>query len=130
MDDYDNAIAAYEKSLAIDPEGVTPLQNMAVAYAYKKEFRKAIDTYKKLGALNAQDPEIFYGIGKIYAFDLGDLEQGLDNLCTAYVLYVQKKSPYRTDAEKLMQMIYAQMKQNGKEDAFDNILKAHNINSH
>jgi len=50
-------------------------------------------------------------------------------MCKAYKLYVEQKSPYRTDAEKLIQMIYAEMKKNGKEEKFNEILKANNLNS-
>jgi hypothetical protein len=42
---------------------------------------------------------------------------------------VEQKSPYRTDAEKIIQMIYADMKKNGNEAKFNEILKANNLNS-
>lgn len=127
LNDIDNAIIAYQKSLAIDPDGAMPLQNIAVAYQYKKEFYKAIEAYKKLAELDSKNPEIYYGIGNVYAFNLNDQENGLDNLCKAYNIYTEMKSPYRTDAGTLIQRIYANLKKEGKEDKFFEILKNNNI---
>ena len=127
MEDYDNAIKAYQKSLSIDPEGKTPLQNIAVVYQYTKEFNKAIDAYKKLSELDASNPEVFYGIGLVYALNMHDNENGLTNICKAYNLYLKTNSPYRTDAEKIIQIIYQDMKKNGKEEKFHAILKENHI---
>lgn len=128
LEDFDNAILAYQKSLEIDPDGKMPLQNIAVAYQYKNEFQKAIEAYKKLSELDNKDPEIYYGIGNIYAFNLNDSEKGLDNLCKAYNIYSEMKSPYRADAQTLIQKIYGNLKKEGKENKFFEILKNNNIN--
>lgn len=124
---YDKAIDCYKKSLEIDPKGMTPLQNIALVYQYKKEYQKAIEAYGKLAELDKNNPEIYYGIGNVYANDLKEYEKGLDNMCKAYNLYVYLKSPYRTDAEKIIRMIYAEMKKQGKEEQFNQILKNNNI---
>ncbi|MBF4518450.1 tetratricopeptide repeat protein [Flavobacterium sp. ANB] len=129
LEEYDLAIDSYEKSLKIDPNGKMPLQNIAVAYAYKKNYKKAVKAYEKLAGIDANDPEVFYGIGQMYALYLNDNEKALNNMCQAYRLYVEQKSPYRTDAEKIIQLIYANMKKEGKEDKFTEILKANNLNS-
>ncbi|RKR12002.1 TPR repeat protein [Flavobacterium sp. 90] len=129
LEQYDLALESYEKSLKIDPNGLMPLQNIAVVYSYKKEYQKAVTTYEKIAKIDPNNPEVFYGIGQLYALHLNDTEKGLDNMCKAYKLYVEQKSPYRTDAEKLIQMIYAEMKKNGKEEKFNEILKANNLNS-
>lgn len=126
---FDEALAAYNKSLEIDPNGATPWQNIAVVYQYKKEYDKAIKAYEKLAEIDNTNPEVFYGMGQVYAGKLNDYEKGLDNMCKAYNLYVKQKSPYRTDAEKIIQAIYAQMKKEGKEDKFNEILKANHISS-
>lgn len=128
LEDFDNAIIAYQKSLEIDPNGSMPLLNIAVAYQYKKEYYKAIEAYKKLSELDSKNPEIYYGIGNVYAFSLNDYENGLDNLCKAYNIYSETKSPYRTDAQTLIQRIYSYLKKEGKEDKFFEILKNNNIN--
>ncbi|MFD1602222.1 tetratricopeptide repeat protein [Flavobacterium artemisiae] len=127
LEQYDLAIESYEKSLKIDPNGLMPLQNIAVAYQYKRQYKKAVKTYEKLSKIQSENPEVYYGIGQMYAFYLNDTEKGLENMCKAYTLYIQQKSPYRTDAEKIIQMIYEQMKKDGKEEVFNKILTANNI---
>lgn len=126
---FDEAIDAYEKSLKIDPNGQVPLQNIAIAYIYKKEYKKAIKYYEKLAKLDDSNPEVFYGIGNIYVQYINDYEKGLDNLCIAYNIYVATKSPYRTDAEQLINVAYSELKKQGKETTFFDILKKHNISS-
>lgn len=127
INNYDKAIECYERSLKIDPKGQMPLQNIAVAYQYKKEYQKAIDAYKRLSLLDRNNPEIYYGIGVIYASSLIDYELSLENMCKAYNLYVEQKSPYRTDAEKLINALYVEMKKQGKEKKFNEILKENKI---
>lgn len=127
LNKFDEAIEAYQKSLKIDPNGTMPLQNIAVAYMYKKDYKKAVKAYEKLAVLDDKNPEVYYGIGQIYTQYLFDYEKALDNLCQAYNLYVEQKSPYRTDAETLIQMVYSEMKKQGKENIFHSILEKHHI---
>lgn len=124
---YDKALFAYNKSLEIDPIGQVPLLNIPIVYEYLKEYDKAIDAYKKIEHINPKDPEIYYGIGRIYSVYLSDYEKALDNMCKAYNLYIEQKSPYRTDAETQIRAILNEMKKAGKEDKFKEILKANNI---
>ncbi len=127
MKKYKKAIMAYNKSLEIDPKGKTPLQNIAVVYVYTKEYDKAIEAYNKLAKLDNKNPEVYYGIGTVYFLYKKDNEKGLQNMCKAYNLYVEQKSPYRTDAEKIINHIYVEMKKNGKEKRFNEILKENHI---
>ncbi len=129
LNKYDEAIDAYEKSLKIDPYGTMPLQNIAVAYQYKKEFKKAVKAYENLAKLDKNNPEVYYGIGLIYNRYLFDYEKALDNLCKAYNIYVKQKSPYRTDAENLIQEVYNELKKQGKENIFNEILEKNNISA-
>lgn len=128
VNEFDNAIEAYEKSLKIDPNGVMPLQNIAIAYQYKKEYSKAIKTYERLAEIDSKNAEVFYGIGQTYFVYMNECEKGLDNLCKAYNLYVAQKSPYRSDAETLIQRIYAEMNKQDKLAKFNEILKKNNLN--
>ena len=128
LNKIDDAIDAYEKSLKIDPNGTVPLQNIAIAYIFKKEYKKGVKAYEKLAKLDPNNPEVFYGIGNIYAQYLFEYEKALENLCQAYTIYIQQKSPYRTDAEKLINIVYSEMKKQGKEKTFNDILEKYNIN--
>ncbi len=65
----------------------------------------------------------------IYYENILDNEKALDNICKAYNLYVAQNSPYRTDAEKIIQSIYSDFKAKGKQDKFNEILKSNNISS-
>lgn len=127
LNKYDEAIDAYEKSLKIDPSGTMPLQNIAIAYLYKKEYKKAVKSYEKLAKLDPKNPEVFYGIGNIYVQYLNEYEKGLENLCQAYIIYIEQKSPYRTDAEKLINIAYSELKKQGKEKIFNEILEKYKI---
>lgn len=127
LNKFDQAIDAYENSLKVDPNGLMPLQNIALTYQYKKEYTKAIEAYQKLARIDENNPEVFYGIGNVYAINLKDYEKGLENMCKAYNMYIEQKSPYRSDAEKLINYIHSEMKKQGKEEKFNQILKANNI---
>ena len=127
--DYDDALQAYQKSLSLDPKGRMPLENIPVVYEYKKDYDNALKAYKNIATIYPDDPETFYGIGRVYIYGKNDLENGLDNMCKAYNIYIKTNSPYRTDAEKQIRYIYAEMKKNGKEDKFNSILKANNIST-
>lgn len=122
LGEYDNAIDAYKHSLAIDPTGKMPLQNIAISYIYKEQYQKAIDAYLDLDRIYPGDAEVYYGIGQIYTMHLKNYQNGLHYILKAYKLYNQQKSPYRTDAEKLIAFIHKGMKDENKLDQFNKIL--------
>jgi len=128
LNEYDKAIDAYEKSLKIDPYGTMPLQNLGIVYQHKKEYAKAIAAYERLAEIDSKNAEVYYGIGQTCVVYTGEYEKGLDNLCKAYRIYVESKSPYRSDAEKLIQYVYEAMKKQGNEAQFHEILKRHDLN--
>lgn len=129
LNKFDEAIEAYEKSLEIDPNGKMPLQNIAVAYQHKEEYKKAIKAYKKLAKIDKDNAEVFYGIGIVYAINLKKYEKGLDYMCKAYNRYIEQKSPYRSDAEKVINHIYSKMKEQGDEEKFNRILENNDISA-
>lgn len=124
---YEEALKAYRKSLEIDPKGKTPLQNIPVVYNYMKNYDEAIRAYETLATVYPGDPETFYGIGNIYTYSKPDMEKALHNMCKAYNLYVELKSPYRSDAENAISYIYGKMKKDGKEELFYKILDEYHL---
>lgn len=124
---YEKAEAAYKQSLAADPKGKTALQNLPVVYLLQKKNDEAIEAYNSILKYYPGDPEVYYGIGLVYLQGKSDMENSLANICKAYSIYIEQKSPYRSDAEKLINMIYTQMKKDGKEESFSRILKENNI---
>lgn len=129
LGNYDEAIAAYKKSLELDPKGITPLHNLPVAYELKKDYDNAIIHYENIAKIVPEDPETYYGLGRIYTYFKIDLEKGLAYFCIAYNAYVKQNSPYRTDAEKNIGYIYGKMKEAKSLDAFKRVLKKNNINA-
>lgn len=127
--EYDKSIASYNKSLEINPNGLMPLQNLGIVYRYKLDYSNAIKSYEKLALIDKNNPEVYFGLGQVYAMDLKEYEKGLDNICKAYNLYIVQKSPYRTDAELLISQLFKEMKNAGKETTFDEILKKNNIST-
>ena len=125
--EYDKALNAYKQSLAADPKGKMPLQNIAITYVYKKEYQKAIDAYNDFDKVYPGDPEVYYGMGQVYFNHLKNSEKGLDNICKAYKIYAEQKSPYRSDTETMIGYIYKSMKEEGKTDKFKEILKSNHI---
>jgi tetratricopeptide (TPR) repeat protein len=125
----DKALETYNKSLQIFPKGKTPLQNIPVIYELQKDYDKALVAYKNMLRYYPDDVETYYGIGRILISYTNDLEQGLDNMCKAFNLYTKMKSPYRVDAEKNISVVYAKMKEQGKEELFYKILKDNNIST-
>lgn len=127
LGDYDKAIAAYEKSLELDPYGEMPLMNIAVAYKYKGEFDKAIKAYEKLGKVHPGNPEVFYGIAHIYAFERVDYQSAADYASKAFKIYSEQMSPYRADAMDMLSIIHDEMKKQGEEEIFFQILNSNGI---
>lgn len=128
LGNYDAALAAYNKSLEIDPSGITPLHNIPVVYQYQKKYDKALQAYEMLQQQYPKDPEGFYGAAVVYTNYKIDYENALQNMCKAYNIYVSNSSPYRVDAEKIINYIFSKMKADGKEKRFMEILKENNIN--
>lgn len=127
--DYPNAIKAYKASLKLEPKGKTALQNLPVVYMLQEKVDDAIAAYKDILVYYPDDPEVYYGIGIVYFQHTKNIEAALDNICKSYNIYISQKSPFRSDAEKVINLIYAQMKKDGKEEAFSWILKENNIES-
>ena len=124
---YDKAEEAYKNSLEVDPSGITALQNLPLVYKFQNKNKEAIAAYNEILKYYPNNPEVYYGIGVIYFENIKDMELALDNMCKAYNLYVAEKSPFRTDAEKIISMIYNEMKAAKKEKTFNKILKQNNI---
>jgi len=123
---YKEAISCYEKSYKLQPMGTTSVMNMGVAYTFLEDYKSAAKAYAILVTNHPQDPEGYYGAGKAYFLD-GDYYKGVDNMLKAYKMYKEVKSPYVSDAAKMIESFYAELKQKGKEDVFRQAAKSNNI---
>lgn len=126
LDDYDNAIKYYKKSLAIYPEGNFSLMNIAVVYSLKSDFKNSVRYYEKLIDYEPNNAEGYYGAGKAY-FGLKEYEKALDNIFKAHRIYTNENSDYKADSEKIMAMMYQKLKAEDKEALFIKIAESNNI---
>jgi cytochrome c-type biogenesis protein CcmH/NrfG len=73
----DNAIDAYEKSLAIEPGKVEVLTDLGVMYRRNKQPQKAIEMFDKVIALDPGFETARFNKGIVLMHDLNDLEAGI-----------------------------------------------------
>lgn len=118
MENFKEAIKCYEKSLKLDPKGKMPLINMAVAYEFLKDYKSSGETYLKYIQLHPDDPEGFFGAGRIF-YIAGDYEKGVDNMFKAYIMYSETQSPYLKDAQQNLAFYYDDLKEKGKFEIFE-----------
>jgi tetratricopeptide (TPR) repeat protein len=120
--DLDNAIKYYKKSLSIYPEGDFALMNIGVIYARKSEYQLSNEYYSKLIRLYPDNAEGYFGLGKNLAL-LNEFESALENIFIAHRIYKHEKSEYVNDTQKIIGMIYQEMKKVNKEEDFNKIAK-------
>ncbi|NMC41668.1 MAG: hypothetical protein GYA43_10960 [Bacteroidales bacterium] len=111
------AIRYYDKSLAIYPEGSYALQNQAIAYTYTKDYDKALRNYNLLAFLYPDNPEGFFGTARVH-FLTGNYENALEYAFYAHRMYINLKSDYVKDSEKLISMIRDKLTEQGKSDVY------------
>lgn len=125
-ENYKEAIKAYDKSLALDPKGKMPLTNKPIAYALLGDLDKAIEGYQEYINLFPDDPEGYYGVGRIYHVK-GDYENALDVTMKAYIMYKEIQSPYIRDAEANLSLYYGELKKKNKLEIWNKMAKKYNI---
>jgi len=63
---FDEAIAAWEKALELEPTMVNAYEKLGKAYYTQGRFDKAGETYRKELKINPDDPMIYYSLGVVY----------------------------------------------------------------
>ena len=123
---YEDAIKCYKKSLAIDPKGKMPLMNTGVAYMLMEDYKAASKTYADFIKRHPDDPEGYFGAGKCF-YIIEDYAKGVDYMFKAYKMYAEAKSPYFSDAQKIIGMYYNDLEEKGKLNIFMKAAKNNNI---
>ena len=126
LEHYEEAIKAYNKSLKIEPSGRMPLQNKALAYLLMGDQDKAIEAYNAFSEFYPEDPEGYYGSARVYA-EKEDLENALDHMMHALVLYNKLDSPYARDAEANLAQYYSFLEAQENLALFEKIAEKYNI---
>jgi len=73
---YDDAIADYDKAIALDPNVATAYTNRGVTYGRKGDYDRAIADYTKAIAIDANHANAYYNRGVAYEKQ-GDKEQAI-----------------------------------------------------
>ena len=63
---WDQAVAAYQQAITLDPNYQAAYANLGVAYYQQQQFELAISQYKKALELNPNDNEVAYNLGALY----------------------------------------------------------------
>jgi tetratricopeptide (TPR) repeat protein len=118
---FDEAIYVLEEALSIDQESLSAkknlkvafeikkkvetaeLNNLAISYAERGKYEKAIEKFHKALGLNPDDPEIHYNLGFAYLKD-GSVDQALNSFKQALML-----SPSLLEIHKNIADIYRKL---------------------
>jgi len=70
LQDYDQAIEAFDKAIKAEPRNIEFLKNRSQCYYDMKQYQQSIDDLSKALEINAKDPQVLYKQGLAYfAFD-------------------------------------------------------------
>lgn len=73
----DQAIEAYNRALALNPNDTDILNDQGAMYRQKGEFQKALSNFEKAFKIDPNNLESLYNSGYVQAFDLNDIPQAL-----------------------------------------------------
>lgn len=76
-DQFENAISAYEKSLAIDPGKIGVVTDLGVMYRRNKQPEKAIEAFDKAISIDPSFETARFNKGIVLLHDLNDVEGGI-----------------------------------------------------
>jgi tetratricopeptide (TPR) repeat protein len=76
-----------------------------------------MDCYDKLAYFYPEDPEGYFGIGKVYVLS-EQYEKAIDYVFIAHRLYTLSGSEYISDTENLAITIYNKLKEQNKTELF------------
>jgi|GEM_PF-1232421 len=85
LEDYDQAIAAYEKVLAADPGSIAALQDIGECYVMKKDFDKAKQYLEKWIEMDPMSSTVYYNVAEVF-FRSNDVEKAEEYYITALEL--------------------------------------------
>ncbi len=107
---YDSAIILYRKSLEIMPDNNVAMMNLGVALTNMGRLNEADSVYAAMIDMYADDPEGFFGKGKLLYLQERPAE-ALPYLNRAESLYVEQQSDWLPDAYLFIALCYSELKE-------------------
>jgi tetratricopeptide (TPR) repeat protein len=71
------AIAAYDRALAIKPDDTNILNDQGAMYRQSGDFNRALANFEKARAVDRYNLESLYNIGYVLAFDLNQIDKAI-----------------------------------------------------
>lgn len=88
-----NAIAAYSKSLELDPTDPNVWTDLGTMYRRDSQFQNAIDSYNKAIELNPKHQNALFNRGIVYMHDLQDKEKAIQSWKTLLAANPSARTP-------------------------------------
>lgn len=106
--EYEKALQAFKRLLAIDPYLPTVYSNIGLAYEGLGQTDLALQAYERAAALNPADPTAYYNMGIIYY-------QARKNRSKALALFTKARdlNPLEPDVHQYLGLIYGDL---GRQD--------------
>jgi tetratricopeptide (TPR) repeat protein len=126
LQDYKEAIAAYNNSININPFGIIPLRKRPIAYAVLGDNHKGIKCYNDLIDVLPKEPEAYYRVGRLY-HKIKDYDKALDNTMKSFVLLKERNSPFVKDALVAITLLRNDLTKNNQLDIWDVYAKKYKL---
>jgi tetratricopeptide (TPR) repeat protein len=79
------AISLYERALLLDPSWTVPINSLALIYGNIGEFKKSLETLKKLASLTPEDPNVYESMGHTL-FQMGKIDEAVESFKKALAI--------------------------------------------
>ena len=115
-DQPQNAVDAYEKSLAIEPERVGVITDLGTMYRRNNEPKKAIETFDKAIAIDPSFETARFNKGVVLLHDLNDLEGCIKEWEALVEVNPMAMAPNGDSVDALIQKMKSRKPSSGKEN--------------
>jgi len=126
LNDYDNAIKYYEKSLSIFPTGRVAMSNLGLVYTSMEDYKQADKYYSRLIFVHSNFASGYCEFGKSY-ISREKYKKALEMLCIAHNISIMQNSDKISEVDEILSLLYLEMKEKGKQKTVGKILKKYNI---